>query len=215
MSVLVQEAPSAVQEERFIFNDFNINVATANGSGSQTSNNVLIRSLFKMGIPVTGKNFFPSNIQGLPTWYQIRLSKDGYLARRDGIEITICMNGATVAEDMETTMAGGVILYDDALPIANHRKDVTYIGMPVKELVKQADLPSSLRDYVANFVYVGVAAYLLDIEMAEIQSALLWNFEGKEKPVQMNYQMAEAAYKWAKDNVENTQPYRVKRMQRL
>ncbi|MEZ4707936.1 MAG: 2-oxoacid:acceptor oxidoreductase subunit alpha [Caldilineaceae bacterium] len=212
MSVLVQEAPSAMQEGNLIFNDFNINVATANGSGSQTSNNVLIRSLFKMGIPVTGKNFFPSNIQGLPTWYQIRLSKDGYLARRDGIEITICMNGATVAEDMETTISGGLILYDDALPIANHRKDVTYIGMPVKELVKQANLPSSLKDYVANFVYVGVAAYLLDIEMDEVHNALTWNFDGKAKPVQMNYQMAEAAYNWARENVENTQPYRVQRM---
>lgn len=212
MSVLVREAPSAAQEGNLIFNDFNINVATANGSGSQTSNNVLIRSLFKMGIPVTGKNFFPSNIQGLPTWYQIRLSKEGYLARRDGIEITICMNGATVAEDMETAMSGGLILYDDSLPIANHRKDVTYIGMPVKELVKQADLPSSLRDYVANFVYVGVVAYLLGIEMEEIHNALSWNFDGKAKPVQMNYQMAEAAYNWAQENVENTQPYRVERM---
>ncbi|MCB0145118.1 MAG: 2-oxoacid:acceptor oxidoreductase subunit alpha, partial [Caldilineaceae bacterium] len=179
---------------------------------SQTSNNVLIRSLFKMGIPVTGKNFFPSNIQGLPTWYQIRLSKEGYLARRDGIEITICMNGATVAEDMETAMSGGLILYDDALPIANHRKDVTFIGMPVKELVKQANLPNNLRDYVANFVYVGVVAYLLDIEMEEIHKALEWNFDGKAKPVQMNYDMAESAYNWARANVENTQPYRVERM---
>ncbi|MCB9157286.1 MAG: 2-oxoacid:acceptor oxidoreductase subunit alpha [Caldilineaceae bacterium] len=212
MSVLVQEMPSAVRDGNLIFNDFNINVATANGSGSQTSNNVLIRSLFKMGIPVTGKNFFPSNIQGLPTWYQIRLSKEGYLARRDGIEITICMNGATVAEDMETAMSGGLILYDDALPIANHRKDVTFIGMPVKELVKQANLPNNLRDYVANFVYVGVVAYLLDIEMEEIHKALEWNFDGKAKPVQMNYDMAAAAYNWARENVENTQPYRVERM---
>ncbi|MCB0084335.1 MAG: 2-oxoacid:acceptor oxidoreductase family protein, partial [Caldilineaceae bacterium] len=204
--------PSAVRDGNLIFNDFNINVATANGSGSQTSNNVLIRSLFKMGIPVTGKNFFPSNIQGLPTWYQIRLSKEGYLARRDGIEITICMNGATVAEDMETAMSGGLILYDDALPIANHRKDVTFIGMPVKELVKQANLPNNLRDYVANFVYVGVVAYLLDIEMEEIHKALEWNFDGKAKPVQMNYDMAESAYNWARANVENTQPYRVERM---
>ncbi|MCB9148189.1 MAG: 2-oxoacid:acceptor oxidoreductase subunit alpha [Caldilineaceae bacterium] len=212
MSVLVQEMPSAVRDGNLIFNDFNINVATANGSGSQTSNNVLIRSLFKMGIPVTGKNFFPSNIQGLPTWYQIRLSKEGYLARRDGIEITICMNGATVAEDMETAMSDGLILYDDALPIANHRKDVTFIGMPVKELVKQANLPNNLRDYVANFVYVGVVAYLLDIEMEEIHKALEWNFDGKAKPVQMNYDMAAAAYNWARENVENTQPYRVERM---
>ena len=123
MRVLVHDPQSKVVSE-LIVNDFNINVATANGSGSQTSNSMLIRSLYKMGIPVTGKNLFPSNIQGLPTWFNIRLSKDGFLARRERVEIMICMNGATVAEDMESVEAGGIILYDDSLPIANHRKDV-------------------------------------------------------------------------------------------
>lgn len=212
MSVLVEAAPSAAIDGGTIVNDFNINVATANGSGSQTSNLVLIRSLFTMGIPVTGKNFFPSNIQGLPTWYQIRLSKDGYLARRDGVEVSICMNPATVAEDMETAVANGIILYDDALTVANNRKDVTYVAMPVKDLVKQADLPHSLRSYVANFVYVGVVAYLLDIDMDEIHKALDWQFGGKEKPIAMNYNMAKVAFDWAKENIENNQPYRVEPM---
>ena len=103
MSVAVRETKAEATDQHVV-NDFNINVATANGSGSQTSNNVLIRSLFKMGIPVTGKNLFPSNIQGLPTWYHMRLSNEGYLARRDGIEIMVCMNGATVAEDMESAV---------------------------------------------------------------------------------------------------------------
>src|SRR5690606_30902286 len=115
--------------------------ATVNGSGSQTSNTVLIRSLFKMGIPVTGKNFFPSNIQGMPTWYNVRLSRDGYLARRDGVEVVVCMNPATVADDMQKASPGGIILYDDALPVAARRKDVTYFPMPVKQLVKEAALP--------------------------------------------------------------------------
>lgn len=212
MSTLVQEAPFDAGAEDLIYNNFNINVATANGSGSQTSNLVLIRSLFQMGIPVTGKNFFPSNIQGLPTWYQVRLSKDGYLARRDGIEITVCMNSATVAEDMETTVPGGIILYDDALPIANHRKDVTFFPMPVKALVKEASLPHSLKSYVANFVYVGVLAYLLDIDMDEVYSALDWQFGGKEKPIAMNFNMAKAGYDWAVENVQNTQQYRVEPM---
>lgn len=213
MSVLVQDAPSGSDVREPIVNDFNINVATANGSGSQTSNIVLIRSLFQMGIPVTGKNFFPSNIQGLPTWYQIRLSKDGYLARRDGIEVTVCMNGATVAEDMETAVPGGIILYDDSLPIANHRKDVTYYAMPVKELVKAADLPYALRDYVANFVYVGVLAYLLEIEMDEVEKALDWNFGGKRKPIELNLNMAKSAYDWAAENIENSQPFRAARLE--
>ena len=211
MSVLVQEK-SAVTEQRRIVNDFNINVATANGSGSQTSNSLLIRSLFKMGIPVTGKNLFPSNIQGLPTWYNIRLSKDGYLARREAVEVMICMNAPTVAEDMASVAPNGIILYDDALPIAAKRADVQYYAMPVKNLVKAADLPFALKDYVANMVYVGVAAYLLEIEMDEIRAAVEWNFKGKPKPIAMNWNMIEAAYNWAVENLANEQPYRVARL---
>ncbi len=219
MGVLMKDAPQTASTDReaagreVVVNDFNISIATANGTGSQTSNNVIIRSLFKLGIPVTGKNFFPSNIQGLPTWFQIRLSNEGYLARRDGIEITICMNGATVAEDMETALPGGIILYDDSLPIANRRDEVTYYAMPVKELIKQADLPFALKSYVANFVYVGVLAYLLDIDMDAIHDALLWNFGGKEKPVKLNFDMARSAYDWAAENLERNHPYRVEAME--
>ncbi|HXF65022.1 MAG TPA: 2-oxoacid:acceptor oxidoreductase subunit alpha, partial [Caldilineaceae bacterium] len=199
------------RQERRV-NDFNINVATVNGSGSQTSNSVLIRSLFKMGIPVTGKNFFPSNIQGLPTWYNVRLSKDGYLARRDGVEVVVCMNPATVAEDMQEVAPGGIILYDDSLPIAARRHDVKYYPMPVKELVKAADLPFNLKDYIANMVYVGFLAYLLEIELEEIKAALEWNFGGKRKPVELNYDMVMRAYQWAQENVVNDQPFRAERM---
>jgi 2-oxoglutarate/2-oxoacid ferredoxin oxidoreductase subunit alpha len=212
MSVFVAETLSEAEHQLKRVNDFNISVATANGSGSQTSNNVLIRSLFKMGIPVTGKNLFPSNIQGLPTWYNIRLSKDGYQARREGIDIIVCMNPATVAEDMQDVADGGVVLYDDSLPVAARRKDVTYIPMPVKDLVKGADLPFNLRDYVANMVYVGYVAYLLEIEIDEIKAALEWNFGGKPKPIQLNWDMVQRGYDQAKESVENIQPYRVERM---
>mgnify|MGYP002682692293 CR=1 FL=1 len=211
MTVLVQASP-ALSEREPIVNDFNINVATANGSGSQTSNSLLIRSLFKMGIPITGKNLFPSNIQGLPTWYNIRVSKDGYLARREAVEVMICMNGATVAEDMESVVAGGIILYDDALPIANHRKDVKYCSMPVKELVKAANLPFNLQKYIANMVYVGVLIHILDLDMAEIEAAVEWNFEGKRKPIELNMDMVRRAYDWAQANLVKTDPYRVERM---
>ncbi len=211
MSLVIDE-PQPVAVGQLIFNDFNINVATANGSGSQTSNNMLFRSLYKMGIPVTGKNLFPSNIQGLPTWYNIRLSKDGFLARRERVEIMICMNGATVAEDMQSVVEGGIILYDDALPIANHRKDVQYFPMPVRELVKSANLPYNLQKYIANMVYVGVAAHLLEIDMGEIKDALSWNFGGKTKPIELNWGMVTRAYEWAQVNLSNNQPYRVARM---
>ncbi len=212
MSVVLQAAPSESEEQQLSINDFNIDVATVNGSGSQTSNPVLIRSLFKMGIPVTGKNFFPSNIQGMPTWYNVRLSRDGYLARRDGVEVVVCMNPATVADDMQKVSPGGIILYDDALPVAARRKDVTYFPMPVKQLVKEANLPFNLRDYVANMVYVGFLAYLLDIELDEVHAALEWNFGGKRKPIELNYDMVMRAYNWAAEHVINNQPFRVERM---
>ena len=212
MSVITQEQPTQAGERGAIVNDFAINVATVNGSGSQSSNGVLIRSLFKMGIPVTGKNLFPSNIQGLPTWYIIRLSKDGYLARRETTEVQICMNGRTVAEDMAQVAPGGVVLYDDTLPIAARRKDVTYYPMPVKALVKEANLPAKLRDYVANMVYVGVTSWLLGIPLAQIEDALGWVFQGKEKAVALNLDMVKRAYDWAEGNLTKEDPFRVEPM---
>jgi 2-oxoglutarate ferredoxin oxidoreductase subunit alpha len=214
MSVSVQESPEVAEPLRVV-NDFNINVATANGSGSATSNSLLIRSLFKMGVPVTGKNLFPSNIQGLPTWYNIRLSKEGFLARREKIEVMICMNGATVAEDMASVQPDGIVLYDDTLPVAARRKDVTYYPMPVRDLVKSANLPYNLQRYIGNMVYVGVAAYLLGIEMEEIKDALTWNFGGKPKPIELNWSMVTRSYEWAQENLDNNQPYRVERMSGL
>src|SRR5512133_3648576 len=135
MTIAVQEAPAGISERPMIVNDFTLNIATVNGSGSQTSNGVLLRALFKMGIPVTGKNLFPSNIQGLPTWYVIRLSKQGYLARRDGYDIVVCLNTRSFADDMAGVAAGGVVLYDDSLPIPERRDDVTHYAMPVSQLV--------------------------------------------------------------------------------
>ena len=212
MTMAVQEAPARPAEVVENVNDFAINVATANGSGSQTSNGVLVRALFKMGIPVTAKNLFPSNIQGLPTWYIIRLSKDGYVGRRETNEVQVCMNGRTVAEDMAQVAPGGIVLYDDSLPIAARRQDVTYYPMPVKELVKAANLPFSLRDYVANMVYVGVLAHLLDIDLDEIEAALLWNFEGKKKPAQLNMEMVNRAATWARENLTKQDGFRVQPM---
>lgn len=215
MSIAVQEAPTSGQEAPRVepwLNNFAINIATVNGSGSQTSNGVLLRALFKMGIPVSGKNLFPSNIQGLPTWYIIRLSKDGYLGRKEASEIVICMNGRTVAEDMANVAPGGVVIYDDSLPIAARRADVTYYPVPVGQLVKAANLPYELRDYIANMVYVGALTYLLGIELKEIEDAIAWNFGGRPKPTQLNMDMVRRAYAWAESNLVKTDPYRVARM---
>ena len=209
MAVAVQEAPARPAEAQENVNDFAISVATTNGSGSQTSNGVLVRAFFKMGIPVTAKNLFPSNIQGLPTWYIIRLSKEGHIGRRETIEVQVCMNGRTVAEDMAQVAPGGIVLYDDSLPIAARRKDVTYYPMPVNDLIKAADLPHNLKDYVANMVYVGVLTHLLGIDINEIESALLWNFDGKRKPAQLNMDMVNRSLAWAQENLPKTDGFRV------
>src|SRR5690349_2942862 len=128
MSDAIQAAPQAAQsvEGQRIVNDFQIVVATVNGTGSQTANSTLIRALFKMGIPINGKNIFPSNIQGLPTWFIIRLSKDGYTSRRETSEILIAMNQATVTDDIRDLPAGGLCLFPEDWKIKQDREDITY-----------------------------------------------------------------------------------------
>lgn len=212
MSIARQSPTADVGPRPAVINDFSLNIATINGSGSQTSNGVLLRAFFKMGIPVTGKNLFPSNIQGLPTWYVIRLSKDGYLARRDPYEVAVCLNARTAAEDIANVAEGGIVLYDDSLSIAARRPDVTYYPMPVNKLVKEANVPFELRDYISNMVYVGALVHILGIEMREIEAAVDWSFDGKRKPIDLNMDMVRRAYDWAAANLVKTDPYRVERM---
>jgi 2-oxoglutarate ferredoxin oxidoreductase subunit alpha len=195
-----------------IVNDFSITVATVNGSGSQTANNTLIRAIHKMGIPVSGKNLFPSNIQGLPTWFTIRVSQAGYIARRERAEILVAMNKVTSAEDIQKLEAGGICLYpiDDPLPIK--RDDVTFYPMPVVELVRKSGADAKLRSYVANMVYVGALAYLLGLELDEIEAALSFHFGGKKKAIDLNMGVVKAAHDWSAANLAKTDPFRLERM---
>ena len=186
--------------EQRIVNNFSITVASVNGSGSQTSNLTLLRALFKMGIPVSGKNLFPSNIQGLPTWYTIRVSNDGFLARRDEREIVVAMNPATFSRDLMDVQPGGVFFYADDIKLAINRDDIALYPMPVKKLVKDSGAPSNLRDYIANMVYVGVVAQILGIDIEKIYQALEFHFKGKAKPIELNFGMVKAAYDWAVEN---------------
>lgn len=192
-----------------IIDDFSITVGTVNGSGSATSNITILRALFRMGIPVSGKNLFPSNIQGQPTWYTIRLSKDGFLARRDEHEIVVAMNPASFAEDLERVEPGGVFFYADDIKQPITRTDVTVYPMPVSQLVREADIPQNLRDYVANMVYVGVVANILGIQLDKIHKALSFHFRDRPKPIELNYGMVEKAYQWAAANLVKKDPYRV------
>jgi 2-oxoglutarate ferredoxin oxidoreductase subunit alpha len=192
-----------------VVNDFSITVGTINGSGSQTSNLTILRALFKMGIPVSGKNLFPSNIQGLPTWYTIRVSKNGYLARRDEHEIVIAMNPASFTQDLEKCMPGGVFIYDDSIKQAITRDDIAQYPMPVKKLARESGAPSSLRSYVANMVYVGVLSHLLKIDMDKIFQALDFHFKSRTKPIDLNFNVIKAAEEWAIENLVKVDPYLV------
>ncbi len=192
-----------------VINDFSITVGTVNGSGSQTSNLTILRALFKMGIPVSGKNLFPSNIQGLPTWYTIRISKDGYLARREEHEIMVAMNPATFSQDLESVMPGGVFFYADDIRMAVNREDILSFPMPVKRLTTDSGAPSSLRSYVANMVYVGVLAQKIGIDLDKIYQALDFHFKGKTKPIDMNFNVIKAAFDWSQEQLEEEAPFKV------
>jgi kynurenine formamidase/Pyruvate/2-oxoacid:ferredoxin oxidoreductase gamma subunit len=195
-----------------IVNDFSITVGTVNGSGSQTANQALLYTFFKMGIPVAGKNIFPSNIQGLPTWYTIRVSKDGYLARSATTEIVIAMNPVSFEKDLNTLAPGGVFLYADDINQTITRDDVVIYPMPVQKLVRASDTPPSLRDYIANMVYVGVLAQLLGIDKEKLRQSLERHFKGKQKPVEMNCNVISSAMEWTAENIIKRDPYRVEPM---
>ena len=195
-----------------IVNDFGITFCTVNGSGSATANNTVLRALFKMGIPVSGKNIFPSNIQGLPTWYTIRVNKDGWLARIERDNIVVAMNPTTMARDMEYLVPGGVIFYADDIKQPITRTDIIAYPMPVKAMIKQSDVPQNLRDYVANMVYVGVVAQMLGIDLEAIYQALEFHFKGKKTPVDSNFNVVKAAADWAAANLVKQDGYQIERM---
>ncbi len=213
MAVNLTDTTAARKNEgEAIVNDFAFSVATKNGSGSQTSNNLLVKSLFNMGIPVNGKNLFPSNIKGLPTWYTIRVSKDGYTARRATTEIVVAYNEMTAAEDIANLPPGGVCILRKEWNWTQSRDDIVYYEIPVKDLMKQVDIPSEFRERVENMTYVGVIAALYGIDMQVMWKVLLDNFNGKEKPAKMNFSVAELAYNWTQANIEKRDPYRFEPM---
>lgn len=197
-----------------IVNDFSITVGTVNGSGSSTANNTILRALFKMGIPVSGKNLFPSNIQGQPTWYTIRVSKDGFLARRDEQDIVVAMNPASFASDLASVEPNGVFFYADDIKQPVTRTDITTYPMPVKQLVRDPSIPAELRDLVGNMAYVGVLAQVLGIDVESIHAALDFHFKGKQKPIDLNFNMVKAGAEWAKANLAKKDAFYVEPMDR-
>ncbi|HVT05097.1 MAG TPA: 2-oxoacid:acceptor oxidoreductase subunit alpha [Thermoanaerobaculia bacterium] len=195
-----------------VVNDLTIHVATVNGSGSQSSNSVLMRSIFQMGIPVSGKNMFPSNIAGLPTWFTIRANKDGWIARKKEVDFMICMNAATAKEDVDALSPGAICMYDEPLNCKSYRSDVLFYAVPFSKLAGELSTDSRLRRLLTNMIYVGVAAELLGIERAEIESALNKQFKGKQKAVALNVQAIEKGVEYAKASLPRQDLFRVERM---
>jgi len=196
-----------------ITNDFTITIGTVNGSGSTTSNVTLIRALFTMGIPVSGKNLYPSNIQGMPTWFVIRVNKDGFLARKPHPEIVVAMCEESFSEDVDLLPPGGVLIYDDAIRQEVGRDDITVYPLPVKKLVRDVGAPPNLRSYVGNMIYVGALANLLEIELDEIKRALSHHFSGRERPISMNFETVQTAYQYCENEFDKLDPFRVERME--
>ena len=195
-----------------IVNDFCMTICTINGSGSATANTTLLRSLFHMGIPVSGKNIFPSNIKGLPTWFSIRVSKDGYLARVAHDDIIVQMNPMTFEEDMKYNISGGVVFYADHIDMSIDRDDVIAYPMPVKDLIEKADVPRNLREYMQNMVYVGMVSQMLGIKLDVVHQALLSQFKRKTSVAESNFAVVKLAADWAKDNLEKKDKYHVEQM---
>ncbi len=193
-------------------NDFSLVVATANGTGSQTANLTLLRAFFHMGIPVNGKNIFPSNIQGLPTWYHIRVSRHGYLARRTS-EVLVAFNQPTVNADLRALPPGGMALIDDGLTVSVERDDIHSYCMPVKALMAEHQQRGKLRDYLANMIYVGVLAHLLEIPIDALEAALCTQFGGKRALIGANMAIIRPAFEWAATELVKTDPYRVAPME--
>ena len=193
-------------------NDLTIHVATVNGSGSQSSNNVLMRSIFQMGVPVSGKNMFPSNIAGLPTWFTIRANKDGWIGRKKEVDLMVCMNAQTSREDVEGLPAGALCIYDAPLNCKAIRDDVTYFEVPFATLAADLSTDSKLRKLLTNMVYVGIVAELIGIERDEILVALAKQFKGKQKAIDANVAAIDKGIAYAQAKLPRQDKWRVERM---
>ena len=200
------------REPKRVVNNMSIQVATVNGSGSQSSNTVLLRSIFQMGVPVSGKNLFPSNIAGLPTWYTIRANKDGYIARKKEIDFVIAMNAETAQEDVMSLAPGAAVLYDEPLKLNALRNDLIFYPVPYDKLVAPVCPEAKLRKLVKNMIYVGVAAQLLGIDMAEVEKALRKQFATKVKAANLNLAAVRAGFDYASANLTKQDPYFIQRM---
>ena len=196
---------------RRIINDFSIQVATVNGSGSQTANLVLLRSIFQMGIPVSGKNMFPSNIAGLPTWYTIRANGEGYVARKKEIDFLVAMNVETAKEDVLSLEPGAAVLYDEPLKLNALRTDLVFYPVPFDKIVAEVCKDAKLRRLVKNMIYDGVLSKLLNVEIGQMEHALRRQLGKKTKAIELNLAALAAGFEFAEQHLVKQDPYWVER----
>jgi 2-oxoglutarate ferredoxin oxidoreductase subunit alpha len=195
-----------------VANDFSINVATVNGSGSQSANSVLLKSIFEMGVPVSGKNLFPSNISGQPTWFLIRASKDGYVARKRNSEILIALNPASSQADVAALNAGSVAIYEENLKLDQTRNDLIFYPVPFEKITASVCPDVKKRKLVKNMVYVGVAAQLLSIDIDKVEKALRWQFAKKQKVFDLNFEAVKAGFAYAQEHLTKRDPFVIEQM---
>jgi 2-oxoglutarate ferredoxin oxidoreductase subunit alpha len=202
----------ALNARQRVVNDFSINVATVNGSGSQSANSVLLKSIFGMGVPVSGKNLFPSNIAGLPTWYTIRASKEGYVARTRDTEILVALNPETAREDFLSLPAGAAAIYEENMNLKQYRDDVVCYPVPFDKITASVCAEAKLRKLVRNMVYVGVVAYLLSIDLAVVEKSVKKQFAKKQKVFDLNYGAVQAGFNYAQEKLPKNDPFVIERM---
>jgi len=197
-----------------VVNDLTIQAATVNGSGSQSSNLVLTKAIFRMGIPVAPKNVFPSNIEGLPTWFDVRVSPQGYQCRSREVDILVALNIGTWNTDVAGVKPGGVVIHEAKYPVAGptQRDDLTYYAVPFAQLAKEKISTEGLRKYLTNMVYVGVLAHLLGIELEAVEGALRDQFRSKPAAVDTNMQAVMVGHDFARENLEKADRYALRRM---
>ena len=194
-------------------NNFVVKFANVNGSGSASANNMFAKSVFRMGIPMSPHNIFPSNIQGLPTWYEVRISEDGYLGRRENVDLMIAMNEQTIKEDINTVVPGGYVLYDSSKALANRliREDVNYLPIPLKDICLREFPNPTQRQLFKNIVYVGALAAFLNIDFKILTAMVSDQFRGKEKLILPNIHALELGHQYASDNFKCPLRLRLKR----
>ena len=211
-TTLSSAEPQVSGQGASVVNDFTIQVATVNGSGSQTANLVLLRAIFQMGVPVSGKNLFPSNIAGLPTWYTIRANRRGYISRKKEIDFLVAMNADSAKDDVMSLEPGRAVVYDEPLNLKALRSDLTFYPVAFDKIVAEVCPDAKLRRLVKNMIYDGVLSHLLSVDLGEMEKALAKQMGKKPKAMALNVGALEGGRKWAADHLPKLDPFRIERM---